>query len=133
MRTLGLGVVLAVAFGGCSDIRTNTNLNPVGPPMITQVFVLELVTDPDTGIVRQDTQLAFGGHPDIDESDDGVVNTAVALGNQRIRIVVDELLRGNFLEQIACGLKSTHSLRLRVSGRDTLFGCAGRVAARRVS
>lgn len=69
--------------------------------MIRQVFALELVTDGT--ISRQATQLAFGSHPDISaEDDDGQVTNAIALGGQRIRVVFDELLRGNALEEIAC-------------------------------
>ncbi|HEY5951522.1 MAG TPA: Ig-like domain-containing protein, partial [Kofleriaceae bacterium] len=45
----------------------------------------------------------FGDHPDIDlEHDDRVVAEAVARDGQRIRIVVDELLRGGSLEEVAC-------------------------------
>lgn len=101
MRILGIGVVVAFALSGCSDTETNTALNPAGPPMVRQVFALELVMD--GAVTRQTTQLAFGSHPDISgEDDDGQVTNAIALGSQRIRIVLDEIVRGNALEEIAC-------------------------------
>lgn len=127
MRKLGIGVVIAVAFAGCSDKETSTELHPEGPPMIRQVFALELVTEGN--ISRQATQLAFGTHPDIDETeDDGQVTNAIALGGQRIRVVFDELLRGNAIEEIACADGSFSRVPIGTTP-DDIEDCAGPVEA----
>jgi hypothetical protein len=100
---LGAGA-LAIA---CSDKASSTELNPEGPPMVRQVFVQEQVVSGEA--VRVKFQLAFGDHPDIplpDEDpvvgDDREVISAVARNGARIRVVLDELLVGNYLEEIAC-------------------------------
>jgi hypothetical protein len=100
---LGAGA-LAVA---CSDKESPTELNPEGPPMVRQVFVQERVPSGETSRVK--FQLAFGDHPDIplpDEDpvngDDRVVSNAVARDSAKLRVVFDELLVGNYLEEIAC-------------------------------
>jgi len=125
MRKLGIGVVIAVALAACSDKSTSTELHPEGPPMIRQVFALELVTDGT--ISRQATQLAFGSHPDISaEDDDGQVTNAIALGGQRIRIVFDELLRGNAIEEIACADGSFSRVPVGTTP-DDIEKCAGPV------
>ena len=77
-----------------------------GPPRILQVLARERVpvTD-DEGHEHLELQarLAFGDHEDIDvEHDDRVVSDAVARDGQRIRVVVDELLQGGSLEEVAC-------------------------------
>jgi hypothetical protein len=68
--------------------------------MIRQVFVNERITvDGNTRI--ENGQLAFGSHEDL-PNDDGVVSTALPIGGQEIRIVLDELLVGNAIEEMAC-------------------------------
>ncbi len=101
---MGRGARLLVGVAwfwvACSS-NSNTELNPAGPPMIRQVFVEEKVEIQDTDRVR--TGLAFGDHPQIKEADDDrEVTRAVASRSQEIRIVFDELLRGNPLEEIGC-------------------------------
>jgi hypothetical protein len=71
--------------------------------MVRQVFMKErfLVDGTDRTVV----QAAFGSHPDPSAEDiDGVdgVNTATARSDQKIRIIVDELLLGSYIEEIAC-------------------------------
>lgn len=109
MRSLGpltfmsAGLALAaVATTGCtSDDSTQTGLNPEGPPMVRQVFLSERVPN-DNGGFSNRVQLAFGDHPDIDRDiDDRQVTQAIASSND-IRIVLDELLVGNNLEEIGC-------------------------------
>lgn len=63
--------------------------------MIQQVRLLELADGVPTGV------FAFGTHPLAILRDAHPVSMAVASGN-RLRVVVDELLRGNTLEEIAC-------------------------------
>jgi len=124
MRKIGIGVAIAVALTACGDTTTNTSLNPEGPPMIRQVFALELVMD--GAILRQSQQLAFGTHPDITvdtDNGDGVTN-AVALGGQRIRVVLDELIRGNAIEAIACADGSFDRVPIGTTP-DDIEACAG--------
>lgn len=85
----------------CSDTATSaTDLHPEGPPMIEQVRLKEVFTANNIpGLQR--TVFGFGTHSDATASDEHPVMTAAASGN-RLRIIMDELLRGNFLEEIQC-------------------------------
>ena len=71
-----------------------------GPPEILQVLARERVAG-DEGIELA-PRLVHGDHEDIGEDDDREVTEAVAWDGQRIRVVFDELLRGNHLEEIPC-------------------------------
>lgn len=96
-----IGVCMLTA-GGCDDPRSQTLLWPEGSPEIAQVFVVERVVE-TTGATRNRPQMAFGDHPEIDEeSDDRQVVNAVAKGGQKVRIILDELVQGHTLEQVAC-------------------------------
>jgi hypothetical protein len=121
------GVILASA--ACNDGKSATDLNPEGPPMVRQVFVQEKVTTGTT--VRERLQLAFGDHPEIpllDEDaafgDDREVLNAVALGTSRLRVVFDELVVGNAIEEIACA-DGTWSIVPPGTTPDDLKDCAG--------
>ncbi len=100
---LSLGCLLGLAaVPACtSDIESATELNPAGPPMVRQVIMTEQVTD-SSGVTRNTASLAFGSHPDFNPNDDGVVTNGIVGTAQRIRIVMDELLIGNYLEEIQC-------------------------------
>jgi hypothetical protein len=75
--------------------------------------------------VELQARLAFGDHPDIDvEHDDRIVSAAVARDGQRIRIVVDELLRGSSLEEVACADGSWSRVPLGID-IDDIARCAG--------
>jgi hypothetical protein len=87
---------VAAGLAACSQPTTATDLHPGGPPMVEQVRLEE--TDA-TGQVR--VVFGFGTHPGASPDDEHPVATATASGN-RLRIVVDELLRGDALEEIAC-------------------------------
>lgn len=98
-----IGLTAGLTFttqAGCSSSGNTTELRPEGPPEILQVFLAERVTSGTAARVL--TQLAFGTHPELEESDDGEVLSAVARGSQRLRIVFDELLVGNDIEEVAC-------------------------------
>ncbi len=125
---VGVGLSLTVGLAGCSEEGTSTLLNPEGPPMVRQVFVTERVTvTTDTGsITRTIPQLAFGTHPDFtNENDSTGVTAAVARGSQRLRIVIDELLVGNALEEIACADGSFSRIPLGTTP-DDIAKCAGK-------
>jgi hypothetical protein len=121
-------LALVAVGGGCADEDSKTALNPAGPPMIRQVFAEEsvLVMVGNSQILRTETQLAFGSHPDIGvegELQDGVVTTAVPRG-QKLRIVLDELLDGSSLEEIGCA-DSTFSAIPSGTTPDDIAECSG--------
>jgi hypothetical protein len=70
-------------------------------------------------------QLAFGSHDaEFFEDDDLVVSTAISLGAQEIRIVMDELIRGNSLEEMACA-DGSFSRIPNGTTPDDVADCAG--------
>src|SRR4051812_31834868 len=87
----------SLALAACTDTATSaTDLHPEGPPMIEQVRLKEVYTANDIpGLQR--TVFAFGSHADALPSEQHPVTAAAATGNQ-LRIIMDELLRGNYLE-----------------------------------
>lgn len=93
--------LVAVALGACTSSSSATDLNPAGPPMVRQVMMTERVIGTN-GAARNVQSLAFGHHPDFNTDDDGVVVNATVTASNEIRVILDELLLGNQLEQIAC-------------------------------
>jgi hypothetical protein len=89
MRTI---LFLVVALAGCDG----GSPAPAGAPEVLQVFARERV---DGELVPR---LAYGDHPDIGDDDDRVVDAAVARDGQRLRVVLDQLLVGNDLEEVPC-------------------------------
>ncbi|MCA9673510.1 MAG: Ig-like domain-containing protein [Kofleriaceae bacterium] len=74
---------------------------PEGPPKVLQVMMTERITDGTT--VRNVSSLAYGKHPDFPTAgDDGRVTNATVGSTQKLRVIMDELLIGNYLEQISC-------------------------------
>lgn len=67
--------------------------------MIRQVRLVEVVSV--GGVVMDKTVFGFGRHPQALAEDQHPVTTAKAAQN-RLRIIVDELLRGNELEKVEC-------------------------------
>lgn len=101
MRTrLACAALAMIAAAACTDTESATDLNPEGPPMIRQVRLKERFIDSQM-TVRDETVFAFGTHELADPSQVHAVDTAVAVGN-RLRIIMDELLVGNHLEEIRC-------------------------------
>jgi hypothetical protein len=98
--------IIALLIFGSGCTVPGDPLESDGPPRILQVLARERVAitdDEGHEHVELQARLAFGDHPDIDvEHDDRVVSHAVARDGQRIRIVVDELMRGASLEEVAC-------------------------------
>ena len=90
-------MVAIVAIAACSDATSATDLNTGGPPMVEQVRLLDL-SDPSHPAVPV---FAFGAHPQASEGEVHPVTRAQASSN-RLRVVMDELLRGNGLEEILC-------------------------------
>ncbi len=125
MRTSIIAVlILGHGCGGDAIDPLETD----GPPRILQVLARERVSVPDDEghpHVELRARLAFGDHADIDqEIDDRAVGAAVARDGQRIRVVVDELLRGNGLEEIPCSDGSWSSVPVGTD-IDDIARCAG--------
>jgi len=92
-----------LAVGACTDTDSATNLNPEGPPMLRQVRLNHRVfdaVDPTISFPRR--VFAFGTHElaNPDEIQPGVTS-AIAVNNG-LRLIIDEILVGNNLEEIAC-------------------------------
>lgn len=88
------------ATAACTDTESATNLKPDGPPMIEQVLLTESIFDM-TGNSNDSRVFAFGTLPGLDASKEHAV-TSAAVNGQKLRIVFDEVLRGNRLEEIEC-------------------------------
>jgi hypothetical protein len=121
-------IIAMLIFGsGCTGAPDDP-LDTAGPPRILQVLARERVTvtdDEGHEHVELQARLAFGDHAAIDvEHDDRVVSDAVARDGQRIRIVVDELLRGSSLEEVACADGSWSRVRPGAD-IDDVARCAG--------
>lgn len=127
-RLTHLGTLFVVASTGaaCTEVESATELHPEGPPMIQQVFTTERITDTG-GASRTTPALAFGTHEQFLEEypgDDGVVTTATVAAGQRFRIVVDELLIGNYLEEILCRDFTTYARVPEGATPDDIARCA---------
>lgn len=104
----GFAMVLTLATAsGCTDLDSATNLVTEGPPMVRQVRMKEVVVDQTTGSPSAPKKVfAFGTHVDAATRDypaagpNGQI-TAPPMSNP-IRIIMDELLVGNALEEIEC-------------------------------
>lgn len=94
------GIVALVLFSACSDTDSFTDLNPDGPPEILQVRLEETYLDSTQRFVERRV-FAFGSHPMASDAEAHPVVTASA-SSQQLRIVVDELLVGNTLEEVEC-------------------------------
>jgi hypothetical protein len=106
MATLQRTVVTALlaawaasAVAACSPEDSATGLVEEGPPKLRQVFMSELYDD--NGTLRIRSILAYGTHDRIPAERTHSTTTAAA-NTQTIRVVFDEILRGNALEEISC-------------------------------
>lgn len=115
MRTVLFGIscfALAVGAAACTDDDSATNLHPEGPPEILQVRMLEDAPNAN-GNFETHRVFAFGNvnSTEATPDDEHPVTSAFAgtagqispgdTGRQ-LRIVMDELLEGNHLEEIQC-------------------------------
>ena len=69
--------------------------------MIQQLRLTEIAMIPGVSTPIERTVFAFGSHPQANEEEQHPVTDAKAVGN-KIRVIFDELLRGNNLEEIEC-------------------------------
>lgn len=89
-------VLVPLAIAACTSATSATDLHPEGPPMIEQVRLVEIDAQ---GIER--VVFGFGTHPMAGADEQHVVKSAKA-GTNKLRIIMDELLRGNDLEEVEC-------------------------------
>jgi hypothetical protein len=105
LKKLLLLALPAALAGGCRTYTNQTELNQAGPPMIRQVRLLENVVS-QSGSVSDRSVFAFGTHPDALDFEQGHnVTTASPLNGvegRQLRVIMDELLVGNYLERIGC-------------------------------
>jgi len=104
--------IAAMIAAGCTDTDSRTDLNPAGPPMVRQVRMFEKYLDDGTPPVERTRRVfAFGTHELADDSEiattrpAGMVTSAAALNGASVnplRVIMDELLVGNYIEEIAC-------------------------------
>ncbi len=98
----GALVLGLAAIAGCVSTDSATNLNTDGPPMVEQVRLQDSVTD-QFGVVHASRVFGFGSHIDASASDEPDVATLqIAATSQSLRVIIDELLVGNYLENISC-------------------------------
>jgi hypothetical protein len=69
--------------------------------MIQQVRLTEIAMLPGVPVPIERPVFAFGSHPQASEEEQHPVTDAKPVGN-KIRVILDELLRGNNLEEIEC-------------------------------
>ncbi len=129
LNFLFLSLGAAAIFAACSDVETATNLHPEGPPMVAQVLLQEKVKVGAATRIRQG--LAFGDNPGIESDpeetlyDDREVTAAVARpGSQNIRVVLDELIVGNAIEELACADGTFSQIPVGTDPND-IANCAG--------
>jgi hypothetical protein len=119
-------VVLALCgASACTGATSATDLHPEGPPMIEQVRIVEIYsTSEAAGLER--SVFGFGTHAMASADEQHVVTSAKASSN-KLRIVMDELLRGNDLEEIECRYAVDDDAFARVplgATPDDIFRCA---------
>lgn len=114
-RTLWAALALATLAGaGCVKDESLFLLNPEGPPEVVAVFV-DVEEEPDydndgepgpTVGVYADLYaghaLAFGAHPDINNGNPVTPPIAEVTLDSPIRVIFDELLDGQTMEQFKC-------------------------------
>lgn len=92
-----------LSVAACTDLESATNLNPEGPPMIRQVRLREMYVNASGNLVeRPQPVFAFGTHPQVVSEDQAHPVTSAKSVDNRLRIIMDELLVGNNLEEVAC-------------------------------
>ena len=129
LARIGIALLVVSSIGtACTDQDSFTNLNPDGPPALAEVRMKETYTDatnPSTFLSRR--VFAFGTFPGATADIDHAVTSASATG-QSMRIIMDELLQGNRLEEIQCRaqVNDTDALSLVPDGAtpDDIAACS---------
>jgi hypothetical protein len=101
LARFGIALAIVSSVGtACTDQASFTNLNPDGPPALAEVRLKETYMD-TTGSTLPRRVFGFGTFPDATSDLDHPVTSAAPTG-QSLRIIMDELLVGNSLEEIQC-------------------------------
>lgn len=95
------GLVIGSVLAGCVDYTSNTDLDDNGPPAIAEVRLVEDWTGAGGMAEPPRTVFAYGSFPGATADDEHAVTTASVV-LQKFRIIMDQLLRGNRLQQIQC-------------------------------
>jgi hypothetical protein len=90
-----------IIIAGCPDYDSSTNLHPEGPPKVQQVRMKETYLIQGTTDTSSRRVFGFGTHPNAIDIEQHPV-TSATLQSQSFRIIMDELLVGNNLEEVAC-------------------------------
>ena len=99
-----IAAAVLFASAACTDTDSATNLHTSGPPKIEQVRMRETFLDA-SGTPGQRVVFGFGTHPQAMSDEEHQVTSALAAGDHtliRFRIIMDQLILGNNLEEIAC-------------------------------
>lgn len=96
------GFAALTAVAACDTPTTSTDLHPEGPPMIQQVVMKEQTVNQVTGSLTIASILGFGTHALVPEARTKPNTQEGSPDDQVLRVVFDELLIGNALEEIAC-------------------------------
>ena len=100
--TLAFGFAALTALAAaCDEPATSTGLHPEGPPKIQQVVMKEQSVNMVTGSLTIASILAFGTHELMPAARTHATEEG-SPDDQTLRVVFDELLVGNALEEIAC-------------------------------
>ena len=103
LSRFGIACIAVLSGAACTDLDSATNLNPEGPPMIRQVRMKEVYQDASGAYNdRLAPVFAFGTHPQVTSEDQAHPVTSAKAVSNKLRIILDELLIGNYLEEIAC-------------------------------
>ncbi len=95
----GPALAALAVLAACGAPTSDAELHSDGPPKIEQVRLVEAGTSGTSEPARR--VFAFGGHPKASAGDAHPVTRARAGGNT-LRIVMDEPLRGDAFQEIAC-------------------------------
>jgi hypothetical protein len=95
-----VGLMGVIGGAACTDTNSATNLYTIGPPMIEQVRLRETFIDQFNNSSDR-VVFAFGTNPEASTDEEHAVTSALAVSNH-LRVIMDHLLLGNNLEEIAC-------------------------------
>lgn len=99
-----IAAALFLTGAACTDTDSATNLHTEGPPKVEQVRIRETFIDA-SGSPGQRVVFGFGTHPQATSDEEHAVTSALAAGDHtqiRFRVIMDQLILGNNLEEIAC-------------------------------
>ena len=96
--------LIGAATTGCLDTSSKTDLFPAIPPMLLQVRATNTTIDPMSGQLVRSRVFTYGSNPEAMTSDtpDPTTIRAAATKQTEMRLIISDLLVGNFLEESEC-------------------------------